>query len=155
MLPESDCHAHRNLSLSSPPSPSLCSSSSHVVGAYFAVESAAASPVIVLTLDWANLPPSLLYWFPTSAKYSQFYFYSPSVAINCRSRVPAPILSSSSSSLPLSSVLFTVLGDFEVCSLHFTAYTLHFNLCPWRRWLYLFAFSLPLPHLNQFAVWGV
>lgn len=62
------------------------------------------------------------------------------MAINCRSRVPAPILSFSSSSLPLSSVLFTVLGEFEVCSLHFTAYTLHFNLCPWRHWLYL---SLP------------
>lgn len=67
------------------------------------------------------------------------------MAINCRSRVPASILSSSSSSLPLSSVLFTVLGEFEVCSLHFTAYTLHFNLCPWRRCLYL-------PSLSPFLI---
>lgn len=44
---------------------SLCSSSSHVVGAYFAVESAAASPVIVLTLDYPPfpLPPSVVLLF--------------------------------------------------------------------------------------------
>lgn len=93
-------------------------SSSHASGAYFAAESAAALPVILPT------PPTSLDRFSTPAKYLQFYFYSPSVAINCRSRVP---LSPPPPTLPSPSLSSSSVYCFR--SLKFVVYILQLTLC--------------------------